>query len=109
MQEVAFSMLAVSHGTLRPEGDQTVPMPSAAYNVYPTADGRHIAIGAARPTSCRTLFEHLGRVDLAERGLAPGDEEATAFISETIAAKTAAEWVAELGARYRNLANPFAS
>ena len=98
MQEVAFSMLAVSHGTLRPEGDQTVPMPSAAYNVYPTADGRHIAIGAARPTSCRTLFEHLGRADLAERGLAPGDEKATAFIGESIAAKTAAEWVAELGA-----------
>ena len=98
MQDVTFSMLAVSHGTLRPKGDLTVPMPNAAYNVYPTADGRHIAIGAARLTSCRTLFEHLGRADLAERGLVPGDKEATTFIGETIAAKSAAEWVTELGA-----------
>jgi crotonobetainyl-CoA:carnitine CoA-transferase CaiB-like acyl-CoA transferase len=98
MQDVAFSMLAVSHGTLRPNGGHAVRAPSASYNVYPTADGRFIAIAAARPASCRALFEHLGRADLAERGMARGDAEAIAFLGEALVAKTANEWVAELGA-----------
>ncbi|MBT5881461.1 MAG: CoA transferase [Rhodospirillaceae bacterium] len=96
MQDVAFSMLAVSHGTQRPGSGQAVRAPRASYNVYPTADGRHIAIGAARPASCRALFTHLGRADLAERGMVPGDAEAAAFLAEALAAKTAAETVAEL-------------
>ena len=103
MQDVAFAMLAVSHGTLRPENDQTARhlaalAPSASYNVYQASDGRHIAIAAARPASRLALFAHLGRADLAERGMTPGDGEAAAFLGETFAAKAAAEWVAELGA-----------
>ncbi len=98
MQDVAFSMLAVSHGTLRPNDGQAVRAPSASYNVYKAADGRHIAIAAARPASCRALFEHLGRADLAERGMARGDGEAMAFLAGAFVAKTADQWVAELGA-----------
>lgn len=106
MQDVAFAMLAVSHGTLRPESGQAAhqathqaaPAPSASYNVYRASDGRHIAIAAARPASRLALFEHLGRADLAERGMKPGDGEATAFLGQALAAKGAAEWVAELSA-----------
>lgn len=98
MQDVAVSMLAVSHGTLRADGVHNRPPPSAAYNVYPAADGRHIAIGAARPASRQALFEHLGRPDLAERGMVPGDEEVVAFVRQALAVKPAAQWVSELGA-----------
>ncbi len=99
MLEAVFSLLAVSHGTLRAgSGPDDEAAPRAAYNVYRAADGRYVAIAAARPASCQALFEHLGRADLAERGLAPGDAEAAAFLQAAIAAKPAAEWVAELGA-----------
>ena len=98
MQDVAFSMLAVSHGTLSEKSKQTEPAPSAAYNIYRTSEGRHVAIGAARPASCLALFEHLGRADLAERGLEPGDKEATNFLREIFSTKTSDEWVAEISA-----------
>jgi crotonobetainyl-CoA:carnitine CoA-transferase CaiB-like acyl-CoA transferase len=97
MLETAFSLLAVSHGTLRPDGGAAASAPRAAYGVYRTADGRHIAIGAARPASCRTLFQHLGRADLGERGMIAGDEEAISFLRDTLASRTAGEWQAELG------------
>ncbi len=96
MLEAAFSLLAVSHGTRR--GDFDAPAPRPAYDVYQAADGRHVAIGAARPASCGALFQHLGRADLAERGLVPGDAEAAAFLRAAIATKPADEWVEALGA-----------
>ncbi len=92
----AFSLLAVSHGTRRRGQDAAAPRP--AYDVYKAADERYVAIGAARPASCRALFEHLGRPDLAERGLMPGDGESAAVLRDAIAAKPAAQWEAELGA-----------
>ncbi len=98
MLEAAFSLLAVSHGTLRDGLGQDRTGSGAAYEVYRAADGRYLAIGAARPASCQALFAHLGRPDLAERALLPGDGETKAFLGAAIAAKPAAQWVAELGA-----------
>ena len=98
MLEAAFSLLAVSHGTMRAGADPDTAAARPAYDVYRAADGRDVAIGAARPASCRALFEYLGRADLAERGLVPGDAEAAAFLRTAIAARPAAEWVATLGA-----------
>ncbi len=98
MLEAAFSLLAVSHGTQRDGILPDRPASTAAYNVYQAADGRYIAIGAARRASRRALFEHLGRGDLSERGAMPGDAEAAAFLRTAIAARPAEEWVAELGA-----------
>ncbi|MDA1100847.1 MAG: CoA transferase [Proteobacteria bacterium] len=98
MLEAAFSLLAVSHGTLHTHDGANGGALRAACNVYQAADGRYLAIAAVRPASCRALFEHLGRGDLAVRGLLPGDAEAISFLKTAIAARPAAEWVVELGA-----------
>jgi len=98
MQDNLFSLLAVSHGTMRGTvSPQTLPS-RAAYDIFETADGRHLALGAARSASCTALFEHLGRPDLAAAGMLRGadGEPARAFLRDTFRHKPAAAWVEEL-------------
>lgn len=101
MLESVFSLLSVSHGTAgaRSAGAEAeAGSRRPAYGIYAAGDGRFVALGAARPVSCRALFEHLGRPDLAASGLAAGaaGKEAAAFLRDALQAKPAQAWVDEL-------------
>ncbi|MDP6344686.1 MAG: CoA transferase, partial [Alphaproteobacteria bacterium] len=105
MQESLFSLLAVSHGTL---GESDLSAGAAteawsrrpAYDIYRAADGRYLAVAAAREASCRALFEHLGRGELADEAMRPGDGAGAAaeFLRQALGGKPAAAWQAELAA-----------
>ncbi|MFM8516835.1 MAG: CaiB/BaiF CoA transferase family protein [Nevskiaceae bacterium] len=69
---------------------------SAFYNIYRTADGKHVVLGAQEIKFVRNLLQALGRlefVELCERG--PGAHQAPliAFLRETFALRTRAEWI----------------
>jgi crotonobetainyl-CoA:carnitine CoA-transferase CaiB-like acyl-CoA transferase len=93
MLDSAFSLLAVSHGVRRQDGEPAQPGAEPTYDVYAAADGTHVSLGAIRRSSTAALFTHLGRPDLAEPGRA---DESQLFLEETFRAKPADAWVAEL-------------
>lgn len=66
------------------------------YNVYATADGRHVALGGREPKFVANLLTALDRPDLIPLGEAPaGEQDALiAFLRDTFAARTRDEWVA---------------
>ncbi len=69
---------------------------AAFYQVYRTADGRHVALGGREMKFARNLLTALGREDLiAHAGREAGLQDALiAFLRETFATKTRDEWVA---------------
>jgi crotonobetainyl-CoA:carnitine CoA-transferase CaiB-like acyl-CoA transferase len=70
---------------------------AAFYNVYATADGRHVVLGAREMKFVRNLLTALGRDDLVPFGeAAPGEAQAPlrSFLAETFATRTRDEWVA---------------
>jgi formyl-CoA transferase len=103
MLDSVFALLAVSHGTMggRAAGAEVEAWARRpAYDIYEAGDGRFVALAAAREASCGALFDHLGRPDLAEFGLLPGDagQEAAAFLRQILRTKPARNWVEELSA-----------
>ena len=69
---------------------------AALYNVYRTADGRHVVLGAREMKFVRNLLTALGREDLMSLGDAsPGEEQVAlrVFLDETFATRTRDEWV----------------
>ena len=69
---------------------------SAFYNIYRTRDGKHIVLGAQEIKFVRNLLQALGRaefVELCERGPGPHQAPLIAFLRETFAARTRAEWI----------------
>ena len=67
------------------------------YNVYRTADGRHVVLGGREPKFVRNLLDALGRPDLVPLGEAEAGEAQApliAFLAATFAARTRDEWVA---------------
>ncbi|MFC3581174.1 CaiB/BaiF CoA transferase family protein [Sphingomonas hylomeconis] len=70
---------------------------AAFYQVYRTADGRHVALGGREPKFVRTLLSALDRSDLiasAESEAGDAQMPAIAFLRETFAARTRDEWTA---------------
>ena len=70
---------------------------AAFYNVYATADGRHVVLGAREIKFVRNLLTALGREDLIPLGdAAPGEAQAPlrSFLEQTFATRTRDEWVA---------------
>ncbi len=70
---------------------------AALYNLYQTADGRWIALGGSEIKFAENLLDKLGRPDLLPLAkLPPGDgqEPLRAFLRQTFAARTQAEWTA---------------
>ncbi|HEV2567420.1 CoA transferase [Sphingomonas sp.] len=69
---------------------------AAFYQIYETADGRHVALGGREEKFVRNLLTALGREELIPAGLAPAGEqgELIDFLRQTFAAKTREEWVA---------------
>jgi len=69
---------------------------NAMYNLYATKDGGHIALGGAEIHFARNVLEKMGRPDLialCEPPPGANQEPVRAFLRETFATKTRAEWV----------------
>jgi len=69
---------------------------AAFYNVYRTADGRHIVLGGRELKFVANLLNALERPDLIPLGEAPAGEQGAliAFLRDTFASRTRDEWVA---------------
>lgn len=69
---------------------------AAFYQVYRTADDAHVVLGGRELKFARNLLGALGRDDLLPLAEAPAGEQGDliAFLRETFAAKTRAEWEA---------------
>jgi crotonobetainyl-CoA:carnitine CoA-transferase CaiB-like acyl-CoA transferase len=66
------------------------------YQIYATRDGRHVALGGREVKFVRTLLTALGREDLIALGEAeagPAQAPLIAFLRDTFATRTRAEWV----------------
>lgn len=68
---------------------------AAFYQVYRTADGRHVVLGGREIKFARNLLAALGREDLLLIAERPAGEqgELIAFLRETFAGRTRDEWV----------------
>jgi crotonobetainyl-CoA:carnitine CoA-transferase CaiB-like acyl-CoA transferase len=68
---------------------------AAFYQVYPTADGKHVVLGGRELKFARNLLSALHREDLLPLAERPAGEqdELIAFLRETFATRTRAEWV----------------
>lgn len=69
---------------------------AAFYQVYATADRKHVALGGREEKFVRNLLTALDREDLIPVGLAPAGEQGAliAFLRETFARRTRDDWVA---------------
>jgi alpha-methylacyl-CoA racemase len=70
------------------------------YNVYETADGRYVTLGALEPKFWAEFCRRVGREDLIARQIPTGAEDRAATMTELAAlfkTKTRDEWVTELG------------
>jgi crotonobetainyl-CoA:carnitine CoA-transferase CaiB-like acyl-CoA transferase len=77
-----------------PKGERTTGG-SAFYQIYETADGRHLVLGAQEMKFVHNLLGRLGRPDLAplcERGPGPHQQPVIAFLSEVFREKPLAHW-----------------
>lgn len=68
----------------------------ACYNVYETADGRQIALGALEPKFWTTFCDAIGRPDLRTRQLSDSADQAAVLrdVREVFRTRTQAEWLA---------------
>ncbi len=94
MLDSLFSLLAVSHGVKRDDGDGP-PAESPFYTVYPAAGESALVLGAVRASSQEALLQHLGRPALLKTG---SRKEIHRFLLETFATRPAGDWVRELAA-----------
>lgn len=65
----------------------------ACYRVYPTADGRHLTVGALEPKFFRRLCEVVGRPELAERQYDAGQESLAAELDATFETRSLDDWL----------------
>ncbi|GJD52134.1 Acetyl-CoA:oxalate CoA-transferase [Methylobacterium crusticola] len=100
------SVLASMPNVLGPalaEGRQPVPKHersmggSAFYQIYGTADGRHVVLGGQEIKFVRTLLGRLDRLDLlplCEAGPGPHQAPLVAFLRDVFRERSQAEWIA---------------
>jgi len=72
---------------------------AAFYNAYATADGRHLVLSGAEMNfveNLLTAFERPDLIDVCRRPWGPDQDPVKAFLSETFATRTLAEWDAWL-------------
>ena len=70
---------------------------AALYQIYETADGRHLVLGAQETKFARTLLERLGRLDLlplCERGPGPHQPPVIELLRAVFREKPLAHWCA---------------
>jgi alpha-methylacyl-CoA racemase len=85
-------------GDLRPRGDDLLTGGVPCYGVYPTQDGRWLAVGALEEKFWRTLCASLGRPDLVACQFARGEEGARVRgeLERIFAGAPLATWVEKL-------------
>lgn len=87
---------AVVEGRPVRSADQRSLGGAAFYNIYRTADGRHIVLCGREEKFVRTLLAALGRPDLIEPALGPagpGQAPVRAFLADVFATRTRDDWV----------------
>lgn len=88
----------VALGTVSTRGETRSGGKYAFYNVYETADGRYVSLGAAEPKFWATFCTEVGHEEWIEKQMVEG-EERTALIEEVAAlfkTRTQGEWVEKL-------------
>ncbi|HEX2891705.1 CaiB/BaiF CoA-transferase family protein [Vineibacter terrae] len=68
----------------------------AMYNIYETADGRHLVLGGSELKFTRNLLTDLGRPDLValcQQGPGPVEDPVRDFFRQTFRRKTLAQWM----------------
>ncbi|MCX7960868.1 MAG: CoA transferase [Burkholderiales bacterium] len=102
MLDTVVSAAQILMGPALAENRQPVPTEerttggAAFYQIYDTADGRHIALAGQEMKFVRNLLCALGRPELAslcEKGPGPHQQPVVAFLRETFRTKTRAEWI----------------
>jgi crotonobetainyl-CoA:carnitine CoA-transferase CaiB-like acyl-CoA transferase len=92
-----FPMIAhLLHGQTRPRGEDVITGAMPYYNVYPTADRRHMAVGAMEPKFWETMCDALERPDLKPRQAPASAAESTAVkeeLARIFAARRQAHWI----------------
>ena len=91
-----FSLHALEQaGRTMPRGEDLLTGGVPCYGVYPTKDGRWLAVGALEDKFWRAVCTTIGRPDLVAGHLAAGDEGARvrAELDAVFGARTLAEWV----------------
>ena len=69
----------------------------ACYRLYPTADGRHLTVGALEPKFFRRLCELVERRDLGERQFDDDQEALAAELAGVLVTRTLADWLEHFG------------
>ena len=95
---VSVSMTHRSHQLIRHRlgeepGSRTLTGALACYRVYPTADGRHLTLGALEPKFFARACELIGRPDLAERQFGDAQDDLAAELEAAFATRPLAEWL----------------
>ena len=88
---------AVVHGAPVRSRSQRSLGGAAFYNVYETADGRHVVLCGREEKFARNLLTALGRPDLLASAMAdagPAQQPAQSFLAETFRTRTRDEWTA---------------
>ncbi len=85
-------------GPTRGEGTLSGELP--CYAIYPTADGRHLAVGALEPKFWTAFCRAIARPDLAHSGLDSGEAGARvkAQVSQVLMTKPLEAWVSHFSA-----------
>jgi crotonobetainyl-CoA:carnitine CoA-transferase CaiB-like acyl-CoA transferase len=92
-----FALRALEQwGHTRPRGKDLLSGGVPCYGVYPTADGRYLAVGALEPKFWQALCDVIGRPDLVERQFAQEQEgdAVRSELRELFSSATLAHWAA---------------
>lgn len=83
-------------GDTAPRGEDLLTGGVPCYGVYPTKDGRWLAVGALEAKFWRELCATVGRNDFVDGGLATGErgERVRRDLEQVFSTRTLAEWVA---------------
>lgn len=65
----------------------------ACYRVYPTADGRHLTLGALEPRFFARVCELIGRAELTERQYGAGQEDLARELEDAFLTRPLADWL----------------
>jgi len=69
----------------------------ACYRIYPTADGRHVTVGALEPKFFRRLCELVDRTELADHQYATDQDTLAAELAAVFATRSLDSWLAHFG------------
>jgi crotonobetainyl-CoA:carnitine CoA-transferase CaiB-like acyl-CoA transferase len=95
---VSVSMTHRSHRLIRHRlgedpGSRVLTGALACFRVYPTADGRHLTLGALEPKFFARVCELIGRPELVERQYADAQDELAHELGAIFARRPLAEWL----------------